>query len=77
MHMPQLQIIIPRSIPITWPFTFSSVPFDWNLAKAEAAGRRVDVRENVEVARGSCSKMSVDADEVLGAKRETRESFLV
>lgn len=45
---------IPRSIPITWPLTFSSPPLDCHLTKEEESGERVaGRREKVEDARGS------------------------
>lgn len=45
---------LPRSMPITWPLTFSSPPLDWCLKNAETKGERVaERREKGRLARGS------------------------
>ena len=45
---------IPRSIPITCPFTFSSPPVDCHLANVDAVGVRAEGREKDATVRGSC-----------------------
>lgn len=45
---------VPRSMPITWPLTFSSPPVDWYRAKDDARGERVkEEREKEDAVRGS------------------------
>ena len=45
---------VPRSMPITWPLTFSSPPVDWYRANDDARGERVkEEREKEDAVRGS------------------------
>lgn len=58
---PQLRYVIgailPRSIPMTWPLTFSSPPVDsWRTNDDAKGERRLAVRVKDEVARGSWIK---------------------
>jgi len=47
------EFVVPRSMPITCPFTFSSPPVDCHLANDEPRGvRRLEDREMADVARG-------------------------
>lgn len=50
------ELVVPRSIPMTWPFTFSPSPFmssAYPLRNCDVIGARNADDLNVEVARGT------------------------
>ncbi len=60
---------IPKSIPMTWPLTFSSPPFELYLTNDEPSGERIaEERENAEVARGSCGTRLSDENAFIQAQ---------
>ena len=53
------EFVVPKSMPMTWPLTFSSPPFELNRTNDDPSGARwkTDVRVEAEVALGSCKQM--------------------